>query len=104
LGRDSTSLVDVFASFYGVTHIPTFSEVQSSGFEDYLKLSKTAYFNCPNYIRRIEISAETFLLEANDRGKVSKISLHFLVYILNNVLLNCRDQEKKFMLLLLVLV
>jgi hypothetical protein len=53
--RTEPSLKDVFAKFYDIEYFPTFTEF--SGF-----------FNDSIYLRRIQITIETFLIEANSRG------------------------------------
>ena len=36
-------------------------------------------FNAPTYMERISISAETYLLEANQRGKLRNLKVHAVV-------------------------
>jgi len=66
--RNERSLQDVFAEFYGRECLPTYEEAAKDRSGDHIKLSKLL-FNAQLYRRRIEIGAETFLLEANDRGE-----------------------------------
>ena len=65
-------LTDLFAQFYGLSHLPTHKEcVDSSKLNsEIVKTSDGSYFNLPVYASRIELSAETFLLEAEGRGEV----------------------------------
>lgn len=58
---DSDSLLNVFARFYGLDSFPAYDVKDGTG---------RPTFNEDVYVKRIEISAETFLLEANERGRV----------------------------------
>jgi len=64
----SAGLQDVFAKFYGLDRFPTFDEAKKGG-EEMIKLYDGFFFG-EVFVKRMEISAETFLLEANQRGEV----------------------------------
>ena len=51
--------MDVFAKFYGLAHFPLATETSES-------------FNTSVYLKRIETSVETFLIEANSRSVVAR--------------------------------
>ncbi|GBG33611.1 Hypothetical Protein FCC1311_098342 [Hondaea fermentalgiana] len=70
-----------WAKLYGMPHLPTFEEAAaviaaaatrtSAGAgdtRDFVQLGDSAILDCRAYIARMEIVAETFLLEANDRA------------------------------------
>ena len=51
---DHPTVLDVFAKFYGLDYFPLNNEIADS-------------FNGEVYLKRIQISVETFLIEANAR-------------------------------------
>jgi len=61
------SLKNVFAKFYKVDYFPTQKEFSAS-------------FNGSVYLQRIQVTAETFLIEANSRGqeKNKKVYVHMV--------------------------
>lgn len=66
------TLMPLFAKFYDVDYFPTFDDVASGRVTHGIaQKHRELYVNAKVYTRRIEISAETFLLEANRRGKES---------------------------------
>ncbi len=66
------TLNSVFAPFYGLDHFPTFQECSSSDKDGVVKRNQDTFFHEAVFQQRIEVSAEIFLLEANDRGKVQR--------------------------------
>lgn len=77
-GKPATSdrereLLQLFAEFYNLSHLPTWEEVETGRTEEHVKVTITGsmeqvYFNTEVYIQRIQLTAETFLLEAESRG------------------------------------
>jgi len=72
-GPNGSALLKLWAMFYGVRYFPTFEEVeqavQSEQTTIFLPLNDDeGYLHTGIYSRRMEIIAETFLLEANQRA------------------------------------
>ncbi|HEY6438003.1 MAG TPA: DUF4804 domain-containing protein, partial [Ignavibacteriaceae bacterium] len=80
-------LLEVWAKFYGIDYFPTYNELMSmftqnsSSCNDYLDLGPIGpgatkdnhtYFHIKIYKKRMAITAETLLLEANERGNEEK--------------------------------
>ena len=63
--------MDLFASFYGLDSLPTFDEFKQTVKGEEAQ-HRDNFFNGEVYRKRIEISAEIFLSEANSRAKVKK--------------------------------
>jgi hypothetical protein len=76
-------LTDLFAQFYGLSHLPTLKEAEraskslDAGIADN---DDGSYFHSAVYKSRMELSAETFLLEAESRGREAKTSILAQVY------------------------
>jgi len=67
--NEDLSILKVFANFYNLKNFPTFEEAKKNK-EMYEQIDYTGnkLLNKEVYTRRIQISAETFLLEAEHRG------------------------------------
>jgi len=66
-------VLNLIAEFYNLPYLPTWEEVETGKKEEHFKVTITGsmeqvYFNTEVYIKRIQISAETFLMEAESRG------------------------------------
>lgn len=64
----------LFAKFYKLSHLPTWEEVVGGKTEEHAKVTisgsmEQVYFNKEVYIQRIQLAAETFLMEAESRGQ-----------------------------------
>ena len=73
------SLTSIFAKFYKVPFFPTFEEVEDGEVtKGMAEIGDGHYMNTRVYLRRMEVTAETFLIEANHRGKVTgkKVFVH----------------------------
>jgi Domain of unknown function (DUF4804) len=68
------SIKDVFANFYGLGNFPSYEEycVEQESTAADAELSDRQFFNSNVYLRRIEVSIEIFLLEADARGKAAE--------------------------------
>merc|ERR1712004_102607 len=69
------AVLQLFAEFYGLEGLPAWDEVNQ--LSDYHPLdlrggTQKIFINREVYIRRIQLSAETFLLDADERGKESQ--------------------------------
>ena len=71
-------LLAAFARFYEVTSFPSFEECKKGQInkDEITKRSDKEFFNHGNYVKRIRVSAETFLLEADHRGQLMKKDVH----------------------------
>jgi len=71
-GNDSDSMLTLFSKFYGKENFPLYEEAKKTP-ENY-ELVNSSYhhflFDKEIYTSRIQISAETFLIEANSRGQM----------------------------------
>jgi len=70
-GSQGDNIQAVFAKFYGRHHLPLYQEVklnQQRYVHTKRSLSSGLYLDKDLYTRRIQISAETFLIEADSRG------------------------------------
>jgi len=70
-GRNA-SLQDVWAAFYGVSHMPTFEvvkKVKSGAQRRYAELDESSLFDTQIFRKRCRMLAEAFLQECNDQGK-----------------------------------
>jgi len=83
--RVRLNTLDVFTEFYGLKYFPLFSEIFENNFTEHkkyphikVKSSEQLMFNSDVYERRMEITIETFLIEANYRGKCrsKKVYVH----------------------------
>ena len=71
-------LQKLWAEFYGVDYFPDFEEARES--PDFVELAYGhGYFNVQIYKRRMRISIDTFLLEANDRAKSKGIKAYVVL-------------------------
>ena len=66
-------VLNLIAEFYNLPYLPAWEEVETEKKEEHIKVTITGsmeqvYFNTEVYIKRIQISAETFLMEAESRG------------------------------------
>eukprot|EP00946_MAST-07B_sp_MAST-7B-sp1_P002597 g2597.t1 len=70
--RHDRAMLRAWASFYGLSHFPTFAEAAadtSGRFVPYRGLKRNnAFLDTLAYERRMDVSAETMLLEANERA------------------------------------
>ena len=75
------SLKSIFANFYDLPYFPTYKSVQqSSNCNRMIEFPmESSYFNDTVYRKRIQISAETFLIEANHRGHIFGQDVHAFV-------------------------
>ena len=71
------SLKQVFADLYNLPFFPTYE--QSQGLLEFYSGSYKQYFNANVYRKRIQISAETFLIEANHRGQKTGQNVHVFI-------------------------
>ena len=67
--HSKSPLFDIWSQFYKIPYFPEFSEVVNN--PKYLKISSKEYLNIEAYKRRIQVVAEPFILEANQRGMES---------------------------------
>ena len=58
------TILDPFSTFYGCDYFPSYSQCDSGLFTKCNKTLGNNYFNYDVYTKRIQTSAETFLLEA----------------------------------------
>jgi len=77
----TTTIMDAWAKYYGVSHFPTYTEAVSSPPEEYIQVGGAGggrggglLLNLKVYKRRCSLSAQTYLLEANDRAARSSSS------------------------------
>ena len=88
------SLKQVFASFYDIPYFPTYDKCQGliefgSGFQG----EGRQYFNANVYRKRIQIAAETFLIEANNRGQQAGKNVHVFVVGLGLGVWKCTSHQ-----------
>ena len=70
------TILSVFSTFYGYEFFPSYSECESGAFTKCEKNIHENYFNCEVYTKRIQTSAETFLIEAEKRGQLANKYVH----------------------------
>jgi len=68
LENPQAKLLAIWAHLYNET-FATFEKAQSDTSERYIKLGKDIYLDSIIYKKRIKIAAESFLVEANERGR-----------------------------------
>lgn len=61
-------LLDSWAKFYGLSHFPSFSEVQADNSGNYIKIRENLYLNKAVFQQRMRKSIEPFLLDANQEA------------------------------------
>ena len=64
-----SAVLRLFAEFYGLSHLPSWDEAEETPELCPLELRDKVFLQKEVYIRRIQLSAETFLIEAESRGK-----------------------------------
>ena len=71
-------LKGLWARFYKIPSFPLYHTVSNSPRKEFEKIDHNKYFNKDVYQKRIKITAETLLIEANHRGKLSdkKVYVH----------------------------
>ena len=73
-GREAElNLKHIFANFYDLQNFPTYEEA-----DEMIKVNAD-YFDNSVYRQRIQISAETFLIEANYRGQKEGRDVHAFI-------------------------
>ena len=95
------SLKQVFAAFYGIPFFPTYDKCQGliefgSGFQG----EGRQYFNANVYRKRIQIAAETFLIEANNRGQQTGKNVHVFIVGLGLGVWKCTTHQVAKLILL----
>ena len=92
------TILEPFRIFYGCDYFPSYSQCENGLFSNCIENVGNNYFNHEVYIRRIQISAETFLIEAERRGVIENCPVHLHVVGLG---LGCweyfNDQTKHFL-------
>ena len=63
------AVLRLFAEFYGLSHLPSWEEAEETPELCPLELRDKVFLQREVYTRRIQLSAETFLIEAESRGK-----------------------------------
>ena len=74
-GYQDPSLMKVFSKFYNQEYFPQFSEGKHKE-SAYKQVDENRFLHKEAYTRRIQISAETFLLEAEHRGLTEKRDIY----------------------------
>merc|ERR1712059_102 len=65
---EQSQVLALFAKFYGRTHFPSHQELVQSQDLEYVEVRPGTFFNKEVYTARLQLTAETFLIEANQRG------------------------------------
>ena len=73
------TILDPFCRFYGYDYFPSYSQCESDLFKNCIQHKDNNYFNQDVYIKRIQTSVETFLLEAESRGNSENCPVHIHV-------------------------
>ncbi len=78
--NSENSLLELFAELYEVDHFPTYGQCtpDTDGVTE-VSIADKQYFNQDVYYKRIKIAAETFLLEANARGREFDKDVHAFI-------------------------
>jgi len=70
------TVLDPFCRFYGYEYFPSYSQCENVIFKDCIKHKDNNYFNHDAYVKRIQTSVETFILEAERRGATENCPVH----------------------------
>ena len=92
------TILDTFCRFYGYNYFPSYSQCENGLFKSCIKHKDNNYFNHDLYIKRIQTSIETFLLEAEKRSSIENCPVHVHVVGLGlGVWQYLSDQEKYYL-------
>jgi len=92
------TILNTFCRFYGYNYFPSYSQCENGLFKSCIKHKDNNYFNHDLYIKRIQTSIETFLLEAERRSSIENCPVHVHVVGLGlGVWQYLSDQEKYYL-------